>query len=134
LAGIQTNILIDEELKREAQERGIKLGAFMNQQLKIFLDKDTMLMELEAKKEYHQSEVRKLRKQIKDIKERKAMEEKRKGSEAERLQKALKTAILVHANEGGLNNERIRQIAEQQLVDGNLLIEKVEEYFSKKTG
>lgn len=106
----------------------------MNQQLKIFLDKDTMLMELEAKKEYHQSEVRKLRKQIKDIKERKAMEEKRKGSEAERLQKALKTAILVHANEGGLNNERIRQIAEQQLVDGNLLIEKVEEYFSKKTG
>lgn len=134
MAGIQTNILVDEELKREAQERGIKLGAFMNQQLRIFLDKDTMLMELEAKKDYHQSEVRKLRKQIKDIKERKAMEEKRKGSEAERLQKALKTAILVHANEGGLDNERIRQIAEQQLVDGNLLIEKVEEYFSKKTG
>ena len=134
MAGVQTNILVDEELKREAQERGIKLGAFMNQQLRIFLDKDTMLMELEAKKEYHQSEVRKLRKQIKDIKERKAMEEKRKGSESERLQKALKTAILVHANEGGLDNERIRQIAEQQLVDGNLLIEKVEEYFSKKKG
>ena len=61
--------------------------------------------------------------------ERIKREEKIRGTVEERMQRAVEIAVKVHENEGGLTDERIRSIAEQQIVPAADLIDKVKEKF-----
>ena len=50
------------------------------------------------------------------------------------MEKAINIAVMVHDNEGGLTDDRIRDIAQQQIVDPGELIEKVKQKFTTKKG
>ena len=125
----QTNILLDKELKTEAQKAGIKLGNALEEYLEMLLHKGGLKKKYEEKKQYHLSKAAEYREKIKEMDERIKREEKIRGNVEERMQRAVEIALKVHENEGGLTNERIRSIAEQQIVPAADLIDKVKEKF-----
>lgn len=125
----QTNILLDKELKEEAKKAGIGLGKALEEYLNTLLHKDGLKKKYEEKKEFHLKEAQKYREKIKEIDERIKREEKIRGNMDERMEKALGIALRVHESEGGLTDERIRSIAEQQIVPAQDLIDKVKEKF-----
>ena len=125
----QTNILLDKELKTEAQKAGIKLGNALEEYLEMLLHKGGLKKKYEEKKQYHLSKAAEYREKIKEMDERIKREEKIRGNVEERMQRAVEIALKVHENEGGLTNERIRSIAEQQIVPPQDLIDKIKEKF-----
>jgi len=125
----QTNILLDKELKDEAKASGIVLGNALEEYLEMLLHKGGLKKKYEEKKQYHLSKAAEYREKIKEIEERIEREEKIRGNMEERLERALEIALKVHENEGGLTDERIRSIAEQQIVPPQDLIDKVKEKF-----
>lgn len=125
----QTNILLDKELKTEAQKAGIKLGNALEEYLEMLLHKGGLKKKYEEKKQYHLSKAAEYREKIKEMDERIKREEKIRGNVEERMQRAVEIALKVHENEGGLTNERIRSIAEQQIVPPADLIDKIKEKF-----
>jgi len=130
----QTNILIDKELKDEAQRAGIKFGIAMEEYLETLLHKGGLKRKYEEKKQYHLDKAAEYRKKIAELEERIKVEEDIKGNMDERMERAIIIAIRVHDNEGGLTDSRIREIAEQQIVDPGELIEKVKQKFTLKKG
>lgn len=130
----QTNILIDKDLKNEAQKAGIKFGAAMEEYLEMLLHKGGLKRKYEEKKQHHLSKAAEYREKIKEMDERIKTEEKIRGNMEERMQRALEIALRVHENEGGLTNERIRSIAEQQIVPTADLSDKIKEIFTQKKG
>lgn len=125
----QTNILLDKELKTEAQKAGIKLGNALEEYLKMLLHKGGLKKKYEEKKQYHLSKAAEYREKIKELDEKIKREEKIRGDMDKRMERALETALKVHENEGGLTDERIRSIAEQQIVPPQDLIDKIKEKF-----
>ena len=125
----QTHILLDKELKDEAKASGIVLGNALEEYLEMLLHKGGLKKKYEEKKQYHLSKAAEYREKIKEIDERIKTEEKIRGNMEERMQRALEIALRVHENEGGLTNERIRSIAEQQIVPTADLIDKIKEKF-----
>ena len=125
----QTNILLDKELKTEAQKAGIKLGNALEEYLEMLLHKGGLKKKYEEKKQYHLSKAAEYREKIKEMDERIKREEKIRGNVEERMQRAVEIALKVHENEGGLTNERIRAIADQQIVPPADLIDKIKEKF-----
>ena len=125
----QTNILLDKELKTEAQKAGIKLGNALEEYLEMLLHKGGLKKKYEEKKQYHLSKAAEYREKIKEMDERIKREEKIRGNVEERMQRAVEIALKVHENEGGLTNERIRAIANQQIVPPQDLIDKIKEKF-----
>jgi predicted transposase YdaD len=125
----QTNILLDKELKDEAKASGIVLGNALEEYLEMLLHKGGLKKKYEEKKQYHLSKAAEYREKIKEMDERIKREEKIRGNIEERLEKAVEIALKVHENEGGLDNERIRSIAERQIVPPQDLIDKIKEKF-----
>ena len=125
----QTNILLDKELKTEAQKAGIKLGNALEEYLEMLFHKGGLKKKYEEKKQYHLSKAAEYREKIKEMDERIKREEKIRGNVEERMQRAVEIALKVHENEGGLTNERIRAIADQQIVPPADLIDKIKEKF-----
>ena len=125
----QTNILIDKDLKNEAQKAGIKFGAAMEEYLETLLHKNGLLKKYEEKKQFHLRKAAEYREKIKELESKLETEEKIRGNMEERMERALEIALRVHENEGGLTNERIRSIAEQQIVPAADLIDKIKEKF-----
>lgn len=125
----QTNILLDKELKTEAQKAGIKLGNALEEYLEMLLHKGGLKKKYEEKKQYHLSKAAEYREKIKELDEKIKREEKIRGDMDKRMERALETALKVHENEGGLTDERIRSIAEQQIVPPQDLIDKIKEKF-----
>ena len=125
----QTNILLDKELKTEAQKAGIKLGNALEEYLETLLHKNGLKKKYEEKKEYHLREAAKYREKIKELDEKIKREEKIRGDMDKRMERALEIALKVHENEGGLTDERIRAIANQQIVPPADLIDKIKEKF-----
>jgi len=125
----QTNILLDKELKTEAQKAGIKLGNALEEYLEMLLHKGGLKKKYEEKKQYHLSKAAEYREKIKELDEKIKREEKIRGDMDKRMERALEIALKVHENEGGLTDERIRSIAEQQIVPAADLIDKVKEKF-----
>lgn len=125
----QTHILLDKELKEEAKKSGIILGNALEEYLEMLLHKGGLKRKYEEKKQYHLGKAAEYREKIKELEERIKREEKIRGNMEERLEKALGIALRVHESEGGLTDERIRSIAEQQIVPAQDLIDKVKEKF-----
>jgi len=125
----QTNILLDKELKDEAKKAGIILGNALEEYLEMLLHKGGLKKKYEEKKQYHLSKAAEYREKIKEMDERIKREEKIRGNVEERMQRAVEIALKVHENEGGLTNERIRAIANQQIVPPQDLIDKIKEKF-----
>jgi len=131
---VQTTILIDQDLKKDAQASGIKLGNALEEYLRMLLHKGDLKMKFEEKKRFHLDEARKYRDKIKLLDQMLEREEEIKGDMNRRIEKALDIAMKVYENEGGLTDDRIRDIAEQQIVDPIILIDLVKEKFILKKG
>lgn len=125
----QTHILLDKELKEEAKASGIILGNALEEYLEMLLHKGGLKRKYEEKKQYHLRKAAEYREKIKELEDRIKREEKIRGNMDERMERALEIALRVHESEGGLTDDRIRSIAEQQIVPAQDLIDKVKEKF-----
>lgn len=130
----QTNVLLDKDLKDEAQKAGIKFGKALEEYLETLLHKGGLKKKYEERKQYHLDKAKEYRAKIKELDRRLEIEKDIKGDMDERMEKAINIAVMVHDNEGGLTDDRIRDIAQQQIVDPGELIEKVKQKFTTKKG
>lgn len=130
----QTNILLDKELKNEAQSSGIKLGKALEEYLEMLLHKGGLIARYEEKKDFHLAKAKEYREKIKELEKRLEREEEIRGDIDTRLEKAVDIAMKVYENEVGLSDDRIREIAEQQIVPAIDLIDEVKKKITQKKG
>lgn len=130
----QTNVLIEKDLKNEAQASGIKLGRALEEYLEMLLHKGGLIARYEKKKEFHLAKAKEYREKIKELEKRLEREEEIRGDIDSRMEKAIDIALTVYENEVGLTDDRIREIAEQQIVPAIDLIDEVKKKITQKKG
>lgn len=126
---IQTSVLIEENLHKQAKLLNIPLGKTLEEALKQTMEKDNVIEDLKRQRAEHMRKAREIKGEIEELEARQLEEKENLGDIEERIVKCLRICGRVDANEVGISNDRIAEIAKQNHVPALELIDK---YRSKK--
>jgi len=90
---VQTNCSIDEELKREASERGLCFSEILAQAIRMELDPDKEIERLECKKKEYLTRLSDVEDKIKMVRNRKAEMNYAKDENSSHWEDAVKTVV-----------------------------------------